>query len=104
MLVFEFYHHVTASNSRVLVGIRMERIYRQSCQWQNWRMVRYCAAQLRKTINRQVSGKIIICMYVFSLAPSITSLLVRGKHVIIALVSTLFVNNLFLKLLCMLIA
>uniref|UniRef100_A0AC34QWD7 Phosphorylase b kinase regulatory subunit n=1 Tax=Panagrolaimus sp. JU765 TaxID=591449 RepID=A0AC34QWD7_9BILA len=49
--------------------MRLERVYRQACQWRLWWLVRYCAAKLNKTIT--------------SLAPSITNLLVRGKKVVI---------------------
>uniref|UniRef100_A0A7E4ZX26 Phosphorylase b kinase regulatory subunit n=1 Tax=Panagrellus redivivus TaxID=6233 RepID=A0A7E4ZX26_PANRE len=48
---------------------RLERVYRQACQWRLWWTVRYCAAKLQKTIT--------------SLAPGITNLLVRGKRVVI---------------------
>uniref|UniRef100_A0A0N5AQ64 Phosphorylase b kinase regulatory subunit n=1 Tax=Syphacia muris TaxID=451379 RepID=A0A0N5AQ64_9BILA len=46
---------------------RMEKIYRQSCAWRRWWLVRYCAARLHKSTN--------------SLAPGITNMLVRGKQV-----------------------
>lgn len=49
------------------LGSRMEKIYRQACQWRLWWLIRYCASHLRKTIT--------------SLAPAITSLLVHGKQV-----------------------
>jgi len=49
--------------------IRLERVYRQACQWRLWWLVRYCASKLNKTIT--------------SLAPGITNLLVRGKKVVI---------------------
>jgi phosphorylase kinase alpha/beta subunit len=53
--------------------IQMEKVYRGACQLRHWRLVRYCASYLRKTVT--------------SLAPSITSLLVRGKQVIIGMKS-----------------
>ncbi|CAG9539143.1 unnamed protein product [Cercopithifilaria johnstoni] len=46
---------------------RLERIYRQACAKRRWWLVRYCAAKLRKVAN--------------SLAPGITSMLVRGKQI-----------------------
>lgn len=47
--------------------VRLERVYRQACARRRWWIVRYCAAKLRKVTN--------------SLAPGITSMLVRGKQV-----------------------
>ncbi|KAI6175597.1 Phosphorylase b kinase regulatory subunit [Aphelenchoides bicaudatus] len=52
---------------------QLEKIYRAACQLRFWSLVRYCAVYLRKTVT--------------SLAPSITSLLVRGKQVIIGMKS-----------------
>lgn len=49
------------------LGSRLEKVYRQACQWRLWWLIRYCASHLRKTIT--------------SLAPAITSLLVHGKQV-----------------------
>uniref|UniRef100_A0A915E5Y7 Phosphorylase b kinase regulatory subunit n=1 Tax=Ditylenchus dipsaci TaxID=166011 RepID=A0A915E5Y7_9BILA len=53
------------------LAVRMDKVYRQACQWRQWWLIRYCAAKLRKTIT--------------SLAPGITSLLVRGKQVILGM-------------------
>uniref|UniRef100_A0AAF5RVW4 Phosphorylase b kinase regulatory subunit n=2 Tax=Wuchereria bancrofti TaxID=6293 RepID=A0AAF5RVW4_WUCBA len=47
--------------------VRLERVYRQACARRRWWIVRYCAARLRKVTN--------------SLAPGITSMLVRGKQI-----------------------
>uniref|UniRef100_A0A1I7VHF3 Phosphorylase b kinase regulatory subunit n=1 Tax=Loa loa TaxID=7209 RepID=A0A1I7VHF3_LOALO len=47
--------------------VRLERVYRQACARRHWWTVRYCAAKLRKVTN--------------SLAPGITSMLVRGKQI-----------------------
>lgn len=46
---------------------RMERIYNNACQLRLWWLVRFCAGRLRKTMN--------------SIAPGITSMLVRGKQI-----------------------
>lgn len=50
---------------------RLEKVYRQSCAWRRWWLVRYCAARLQKATN--------------SLAPGITNLLVRGKQVTVGM-------------------
>ncbi|GMT25027.1 hypothetical protein PFISCL1PPCAC_16324 [Pristionchus fissidentatus] len=51
----------------VRLETRLDRIYRRACASRSWWLVRYCAGRLRKTMN--------------SLAPGITSILVRGKQV-----------------------
>ncbi|KRZ46133.1 putative phosphorylase b kinase regulatory subunit beta, partial [Trichinella pseudospiralis] len=50
----------------VTVRVKLERVCRQAALSKTWRVVRYCAALLRKVVD--------------SLAPSITSILVRGKR------------------------
>ncbi|KAI6223548.1 Phosphorylase b kinase regulatory subunit [Aphelenchoides fujianensis] len=51
----------------------LERTYRAACQCRDWSLVRYCASYLHKVVT--------------SLAPGLTSILVRGKQVIIGLKS-----------------
>uniref|UniRef100_A0A915PP76 Phosphorylase b kinase regulatory subunit n=1 Tax=Setaria digitata TaxID=48799 RepID=A0A915PP76_9BILA len=53
--------------------VRLERVYRQACAWRRWWIVRYCAAKLRKVTN--------------SLAPGITTMLVRGKQITVGVSS-----------------
>jgi phosphorylase kinase alpha/beta subunit len=53
--------------------MQMEKAYRASCQLRLWSLVRYCASYLGKTVT--------------SLAPAVTSLLVRGKLIIIGIKS-----------------
>ncbi|KAL1227892.1 putative phosphorylase b kinase regulatory subunit beta [Trichinella spiralis] len=50
----------------ITVRVKLERVCRQAALSKTWRVVRYCAALLRKVVD--------------SLAPSITSILVRGKR------------------------
>jgi hypothetical protein len=69
--------HLTTVSARLLrhecewflvrVSDRIERVYRASIRIKNWWVVRYCAVRMRKTID--------------SMAPSITTILVRGKRV-----------------------
>ncbi|CAD5226819.1 unnamed protein product [Bursaphelenchus xylophilus] len=58
--------------------VRLEKVYRIACQIRSWGLVRYCAAHLKKTVT--------------SLAPSITTLLVRGKQVIVGMKSGVEIN------------
>ncbi|CAD5219602.1 unnamed protein product [Bursaphelenchus okinawaensis] len=60
------------------LSVRLEKVYRTACQMRSWGLVRYCAAHLKKTVT--------------SLAPSITSLLVRGKQVIVGMKAGIEIN------------
>ncbi|KAI6236314.1 Phosphorylase b kinase regulatory subunit [Aphelenchoides besseyi] len=51
----------------------LERAYRVACQTRDWSLVRYCASYLHKIVT--------------SLAPGLTSMLIRGKQVIIGMKS-----------------
>uniref|UniRef100_A0A0N4Z8A4 Phosphorylase b kinase regulatory subunit n=1 Tax=Parastrongyloides trichosuri TaxID=131310 RepID=A0A0N4Z8A4_PARTI len=58
--------HYINSNS---IKVHFEKVYEKSCQIGDWYCIRIAASVLRKAIN--------------NLAPSITNILVRGKHVCI---------------------